>query len=50
MSPEVINQDPYEKGWLAVIEAADWDAARAKLLDPDAYLAVMRSQAEQEIA
>jgi glycine cleavage system H protein len=50
LSPEVINQDPYGKGWLAMIEAADWDAARAKLLDADAYLALIRSQAEQEMA
>jgi glycine cleavage system H protein len=49
-SPEIINQDPYGRGWLAVIEAADWEAARAKLLDADAYLGVMRSQAEQELA
>jgi len=25
-TPELINQDPYEKGWVAVIEAADWEA------------------------
>ena len=49
-TPETINQDPYGAGWLAVIEAADWEADRAKLLDPHAYLAVMRSQAEQETA
>jgi glycine cleavage system H protein len=50
LAPEVINQDPYGKGWLAMIEPADWDADRAKLLDPNAYLAIMRSQAEQESA
>ena len=49
LSPEIVNQDPYGKGWLARIEAADWDAASARLLDANAYLAVMRSQAEQEI-
>ena len=48
MYPENINQDPYGKGWLAVIQAADWEADRAKLLDPQAYLAVMRAQAQQE--
>jgi glycine cleavage system H protein len=50
LSPEVINQDPYGKGWLAMIDAADWEAARAVLLDADAYLALIRSQAEQEMA
>jgi glycine cleavage system H protein len=49
-SPELVNQDPYGRGWLAVIEAADWQAASAKLLDADAYLAAIRSQAEEELA
>jgi glycine cleavage system H protein len=48
-TPEAINEDPYGRGWLAVIRAADWDADRAALLDAQAYLAVMRSQAEQEM-
>ena len=48
LSPEIVNQDPYGKGWLAVIEATDWEADRAKLLDPQAYLSAMRSQAEEE--
>jgi glycine cleavage system H protein len=47
-APEVINQDPYGAGWLAVIEVADWDAERAKLLDPQAYFKIMKGQAEEE--
>ena len=50
LTPEIINQDPYGEGWLSLVEAADWETARAKLLDPSAYLAAMRSQAEQEMA
>lgn len=49
-TPEFINQDPYDRGWLAVIAAADWESDRTKLLDPAAYLATMRSQAEQELS
>jgi glycine cleavage system H protein len=49
LTPEVINEDPYGKGWLAVIEVADWEAGRAQLLDPQAYLSTMRSQAEREL-
>jgi glycine cleavage system H protein len=49
LTPEDVNQDPYEKGWLAVIEATDWESERAKLLDPPAYLTVMREQAELEL-
>ncbi len=49
LHPEVINDNPYGRGWLAVVEATDWQADRAKLLDPHAYLAAMKSQAEREL-
>ncbi len=49
MSPELVNQDPYGAGWLAVFRPADWEAERATLLDPERYLAVMRQQAEEEL-
>jgi glycine cleavage system H protein len=49
LTPEVVNKDPYGEGWLAVIEPGDWEADRAKLLDAQAYLSVMRSQIEEEI-
>jgi glycine cleavage system H protein len=49
LAPEIINEDPYGKGWLAVIETADWESEGAKLLDPHAYLSAIRSQAEQEL-
>jgi len=47
-APEAINQDPYGEGWLAVIEATDWEADRAALLDPQAYFTLMKGQAEEE--
>ena len=47
-APEAINQDPYEAGWLAVLEVADWEVERAKLLDPQAYFEIMKGQAEEE--
>jgi glycine cleavage system H protein len=47
-APEAINQDPYGAGWLATIEAADWDTDRAQLLDPQAYFVVMKAEAEEE--
>lgn len=47
--PELVNQDPYEEGWLAEIEATDWEADRARLLEPQAYLAAMQAEAEQEL-
>ncbi len=47
-TPELINQDPYGKGWLAVIETSNWEADRAALLEPDAYLSVMQAQVQAE--
>jgi len=49
-APELLNQDPYGRGWLVVINAASWELERPRLLEPDAYLGVMRSQAEAELA
>jgi glycine cleavage system H protein len=48
-APETINQDPYGEGWLALIEAADWEADRGRLLDAQAYFARMKTEAEQEV-
>jgi glycine cleavage system H protein len=47
-APEAINQDPYGKGWLAVIEATNWEADKATLLDPQTYFNLMKGQAEEE--
>ncbi|MCC7209339.1 MAG: glycine cleavage system protein H [Anaerolineae bacterium] len=48
LTPELINQDPYGKGWLVVIDVTDWEADRARMLDAQAYLSLMRGQAEEE--
>ncbi len=47
-TPEVINQDPYGAGWLAVVELSDWAADQVNLLTPEAYFEVMKRQAEEE--
>jgi len=47
--PEVINQSPYEAGWLAVIEPAAWETERPKLLDAPAYFAVMQGQVQEDL-
>jgi len=47
-APEVINQDQYGEGWLAVLEADDWETDRNALMDPQAYFQLMKSQAEEE--
>ncbi len=48
-TPEIVNQDPYEKGWLAVMEVVDWETEGKKLLEAQAYFSYMRSQIEQEV-
>lgn len=48
-APELVNQDPYEQGWLATAESTDWETDRAKLLDAASYLATVESQAEEEL-
>jgi len=47
-APDAINRDPYDEGWLAVIEAIDWETDRARLLDPQTYFDLMKGQAEEE--
>jgi glycine cleavage system H protein len=47
-APEKINQDPYGEGWICEIEASQWEADRAALLDGPAYFRRMKSEAEEE--
>lgn len=47
-APELINQDPYGRGWLVEVRPAQWPVP--DLLDAGQYLAVMTAQAEAEAA
>jgi len=47
--PELVNQDPYGKGWLAVLEVEDDEAARRGLKTAAEYLALAKVQAEAEV-
>jgi glycine cleavage system H protein len=47
-APELINQDPYSRGWLVEVRPAQWPVAG--LLDAEQYLVVMTAQAEAEAA
>ena len=49
MEAEVINQDPYGDGWLAVIEASDWPADQAQMLSPEAYFELMKREAQEGV-
>jgi glycine cleavage system H protein len=48
-SPEFINQDPYGKGWLAVLEVEDELEARQSLKTASEYLVIAKAQAEAEV-
>ena len=50
LSPELVNQDPYGQGWLVVIEVTNLQVDRTIVLEADAYLAAMRSQAAKELS
>jgi glycine cleavage system H protein len=47
-SPELVNQDPYGKGWLAVLEVDDAGAARKALKSASEYMVLAKVQAEAE--
>ncbi len=47
-APELVNQDPYGKGWLAVLEVEESAAARGALKSAADYLAIAKAQAEAE--
>ena len=48
-APELINQDPYGKGWLVVVQLTEWESDKAKLLNADAFYALIKRQAEEEV-
>jgi glycine cleavage system H protein len=47
LNPEVVNQDPYEKGWLVELMPADWDSDRPRLLDANAYFDFMKAEIKE---
>jgi glycine cleavage system H protein len=48
IEPEVVNQDPYGDGWLAIIEVPEWPADRARLLSPQAYFEHIKREAKED--
>lgn len=46
--PELVNQDPYDKGWFVKIEVKDFGADKENLLGPEAYFEVMKRKIETE--
>jgi glycine cleavage system H protein len=50
MTPELVNRDPYGAGWLVSLELTGGAVDTTRLMQPDAYLAHMRAQAETEVS
>lgn len=48
--PELVNEDPYGKGWIAELELADLAADGTFLIGPDAYAEIVRRKAEEAAA
>ncbi len=48
-SPEWINQDPYGRGWMSLVEPEDANWPPNGLLDARSYLELARQQAEAEL-
>jgi len=45
--PELINEDPYERGWIAELELADFESDRGLLLDCSQYLELVKKKAAE---
>jgi glycine cleavage system H protein len=48
-SPELINQEPYGKGWMVVIQPENLERDRISLMTAEAYSNLARQQAEAEL-
>ncbi len=48
-SPELINQDPYGKGWIVLLQVDEPDQEIGKLLDAETYSEIAKKQAEAEL-
>ena len=48
-SPELINQDPYGKGWMVVMRVEELERQLGKLLDAETYSKLVRQKAEAEL-
>lgn len=47
-APELINEDPYERGWAVEIELFDFDSDNELLMDSAAYFDYLKQKVEKE--
>jgi len=48
--PELINEDPYNHGWLAVVSPSNFEEDRQHLMSAEKYFELMKSRIQDEIA
>lgn len=46
-SPELINENPYEKGWIAEIELSDFESDKELLYDFNKYFEIMKRKVDE---
>ena len=47
-NPELVNKDPYGKGWFAIIKLEDFESDRQNLLQAQDYFEVLKRKVETE--
>lgn len=47
-APELINEDPYERGWAVELDLADFDSDRELLMDCSTYFEFLKTKAAKE--
>jgi glycine cleavage system H protein len=48
-SPELINQEPYGRGWMSVVQPENLEQYMGRLMTAEAYSGLARKQAEAEL-
>jgi glycine cleavage system H protein len=46
-APELINENPYEKGWIAEIELSDFESDKELLYDFDKYFEILKRKVDE---
>ncbi len=46
--PEIVNQHPYDEGWLCRITPSNWREESGALLNPEQYFTQMKQDAKEE--
>ena len=47
LTPELINQNPYEKGWIAEMELTDLESDQELLLDFAGYFNILKGKVDE---